>query len=83
MRTKTIELVGKPIEIKELTYLEFTKVRDLKDKLDEYIRKLFELSGVSTEVIDSLNVRDGDTLLKEIVEFNGFLGFQQTPTTAN
>lgn len=80
MRTKTIEILGKPVEIKELTYLEFTKIRELRDKLDEYIRKLFELSGVSTEVIDNLNVKDGDTLLKEIVDFNGFLGFQQTPT---
>ena len=79
MKTKRVEVAEKIIEIKELTYLEFVKARELKDKLDEYFKKLFELSGVTEEIINSLSVKDGDLLLNEIVELNGFLGFQQTP----
>ena len=75
MKTKQVEISGKTLEIKEIKYVDFLQIK----KDGDYTGKLFELSGCSKETVDDLNITDGDKLLKEIIEFNGFSSFQKTP----
>ena len=77
MKTKKIEILG-GIELKELKYIDFITLKELRDNVEQYTKKIFELSGVSNETIDNLNISDGDKLLREINELNGFVNFQTT-----
>ena len=77
MKTKKVDIAG-GIEIKELMYLDFIKLKELKENPEDYTRKIFELSGVSNEISNNLNIADGDLLLREINELNGFVNFQTT-----
>ena len=77
MKTKKTDILG-GIELKELKYIDFITLKELRDNVEQYTKKIFELSGVSNETIDNLNISDGDKLLREINELNGFVNFQTT-----
>ena len=76
MKTKQIVVGDKSITLVELRYVDFVKLNSLRDNQEEYTKEIFKISGVTQEVIDSLNVKEGVELLKSISEFNGFLDFQ-------
>ena len=76
MRTKQVVVGDKSITLVELRYVDFVGVNKFKDNTEEYTKELMRLSGIDKELLETLNVKDGINLLREISEFNGFTNFQ-------
>ena len=72
MKTKTIQFRGNPLELKEMMYFDLLDLNDLKDNKREYTKKIFELSGVDKEILNSISIEEGNSILKEVNELNNF-----------
>ena len=81
MRTKQVVVGDKSLTLIELRYVDFIKISKIRDNPEEHNREVFKLSGVSQEVIDVLNIKEGLDLIKEIADFNRFSDFPQTPSS--
>ena len=77
MESKDAVVNGKQFKLIEISYLDFLKLIKLKDSPEDYAVKLFEFSGIEKENYQFLSVNDGNKLVDEINNFNGFVNFQQ------
>lgn len=77
METKDVVVNNRQMKLKEIRYLDFLKLIKLKDNPEDYAIKLFEYSGIDKEVYETFSVNEGNQLVDEINNFNGFTNFQQ------
>lgn len=76
---KEIKIENKIIKIHEMKYLDFVSSELKQDKKEKQIQ-LFELHGVSREITESLNFKEGNEIAKVINELDGFgEDFQKPP----
>jgi hypothetical protein len=75
-----IEYNGKKYELKELNYLDVVvELPKIEDKKERTI-KLFELSGLPREIITTLKLKEGETIMSKINELNGWKDFTLAST---
>ncbi len=70
---KEIEILGKKIVVKEITYLDSIEIADLKEKegLKSAIKKQIEMAtGLIPEEIETLSLKDGVLIQKIVNEVN-------------
>lgn len=78
MKTKEIEVNDKKFTITEIKYKDLTSFADLEK--GEAAKKIMLVStGMTEEEYDSLSVKEGVILQKEINELNGLDDFQNPP----
>ena len=77
MKSKDVTIGEKVFKIKELLYIDIIELGSVTDKKEHAI-KLIELSGVNRDTLNELTVSEGQKLMSEINELNGFQDFQKT-----
>ena len=78
---KEIEITGKKVVVKEMTYIQAVTLEECKTQTDK-IKKIIEFStNLSVDEIEKLPFKEGVKLQKLINEVNGFAATFQKPVT--
>jgi len=80
---KEIDISGKKVVVKEISYLDSLEIAELRDKegLKAAIAKQMELStNLSKEEVEKLTMKEGATIQKIVNELNLDLENFQSPT---
>ena len=70
---KELELSFRTIKIREILFVDISKISSDKDNQEEISRKTLKFgSDLTDEEIDKLTVKEGLEVMKQINELNGF-----------